>query len=479
MDRQPSMIKNFVPSLMERGKIKIGEKGKTVTSSKGSEFQPPKKLDYFKITTMLRGADGNFVQDNHFHSLYGNTPKSLPVVLLYDDLALNFQSRYSCFKGRQQWCTGDGESATRLDPSGKSSTSILCPCERINPGYQGPEKCKANGCLSVIIDGAETVGGVWKLRTTSYNSVVGILSSLTLIKATTGGQLAGIPLELTVAPKTVVSPSDNRVQTIYVVGLEYKGSFKALRQIGYNIAMDRQKHQIKMENIEIEAKKLLGYDPDFMGDSDDVVDEFYSEQAVLGAVDQKKTSPPEGTDIYAPTEADAVVAQPDVAPLPPEPPPGPGSRSTTPGATFWDAVESLRGNYCPTIEKYLRKVTGFRESEPEIYALIKEKWGKHSKGKTWPIIEEEPGDNSFEPPFEGLGEDPRNDPKGFDYLQEMTALKKEIITIDGNEEEYRQALSVYGAKKSPDVPESDRADIVKDLKKYIDGRKVDGQPEED
>lgn len=211
--------------------------------------------------------------------------------------------------------------------------------------------------------------------------------------------------------------------------------------------------------------------------AEDLYDIVDMQQTKEGTFEQgiKASPPPEGTDIYAPTE-DAVVAQPEATP-PPEPPASP---VPTPGETFWNAVKSARGNYEPTIIKYLRKVTMFRETEPDIYGMLKEKWTKQIS-KPWPIIENvtKEDDNPFEPPFEDLGEDPRTDPKGFDYLQEMTALKKEIIAIDGDEGEYRQALSVYGAKKSPDVPESDRADIVKDLKKYIDGRKVDGQPEED
>jgi hypothetical protein len=248
-------------------------------SSKGNEFQPPQKLDHFIITTMQRGEDGNFVKDAEIHGAIGDKPKAIPVRLLYDDIELNFQCRYTCYKGKQRWCVGDGERAARMNGGGKAAITP-CPCERQAPDYTGPEKCKINGCLSVIIDGAATVGGVWRFRTTSYNSTVGILSSLAMIKSVTGGPLAGIPLMMTLTPKTVANPVDGKSQTVFVVGVEYRGGVDELRQVGYDLAMKRQTHQIRMDDIEKQARKLLAHE-DPVND-EDVVDEFYPEQAQAG-----------------------------------------------------------------------------------------------------------------------------------------------------------------------------------------------------
>lgn len=275
MNAYPNMIKNLSPSLGERGKIKVGRKGQVMKSSKGNEFQPPQKLDHFLITTMQRGTDGNFAIDSEIHGQLGPKPKEIPVRLLYDDIDLNFQCRYTCYKGRQRWCVGDGERATRIMAPGKTQI-VPCPCERQAPDYSGPDKCKINGCLSVIIDGAATVGGVWRFRTTSYNSTMGILSSLSLIKSVTGGPLAGIPLMMTLTPKTVANPVDGKSQTVFVVGLEYRGGVDELRQIGFDVAMKRQTHQIRMEDIEKQARKLLAYE-DPVND-EDTVDEFYPDQ---------------------------------------------------------------------------------------------------------------------------------------------------------------------------------------------------------
>src|SRR5215472_5520100 len=102
-------IRNLIPRLPERGKIKIGMKGDMITSSRGNDFQPPMKLDHFLVTTLERGQDGNFLIDEEFHRRFGPEPKEIPIRLLYDDVNLNFLTRYACFLGRTLWCSGDGD----------------------------------------------------------------------------------------------------------------------------------------------------------------------------------------------------------------------------------------------------------------------------------------------------------------------------------------------------------------------------------
>ena len=273
------MIKNLNPALAERGKIKIGLKGELRKSGKGNDYQLPKKLDHFRIVGMEKGADNNFIVDREIHKIYGPTPKEIAVRLLYDDIESNMPTRFACYKGRQQWCSGDGETATRVQDGGGGKTSVTCPCERQSPDYSNDTgKCKMNGALSVIIDGVEVVGGVWKFRTTSYNSIMGILAGMALVKKITGGPLAGILLTLRIAPKTVVSPVDNKVQTVHVVSIEYAGSHESLQELGYQKALQQETHNQRMGNIEQEVKRITATVTDIV--DEDVVDEFYPEQAM-------------------------------------------------------------------------------------------------------------------------------------------------------------------------------------------------------
>lgn len=276
-------IKNLAPGLVERGKIKIGAKGAVrQKQGGGGTYQMPTKLDHFLITTMERGQDNNFLRDEQLHGLLGDKPREIPVVLIYDDIDLNFQTRYAAYAGRTLWCSGDGEVARRAQKNGDAVeyTEVQCPCHRQDPTYTGRDKCKINGTLSVMIRGAEAIGGVWKFRTTSYNSVVGIMSSLALIKRITGGPLAGIPLMMTLTPKAVTDPVGGGQQTVYVVGIEYRGGMESLQDQGHNLLLNRTTHSLRIDHIEDEARQLITYAPQRFAapdDIDDEVEEFYPE----------------------------------------------------------------------------------------------------------------------------------------------------------------------------------------------------------
>jgi hypothetical protein len=309
-EQRTMMIKNLCPGLAEIGKIKIGRKGAVRKSQSGTDWQPPEKLDHFIITTMERGADGNFIQDDELMKRFGNNLKSIPIILIYDSMELNFPTRYICYYGKTVFCSGDGEVATRLQEDRKTYSPRQCPCGRQDPKYAGDNskvgpdhvggdngkgKCKVNGILSAIIQGADVVGGVWKFRTTSYNTVIGVMSSLALISRVTGGRLAGIPLNMTVSPKTTQDPIKGGQVTIQVVGLQYAGSMQALRDTGYEIAMLEAKHGISMQMIEQDARKMITLQPTGgLGDDtvEDVIEEFYPEEAVSVMTGKADTAPP-------------------------------------------------------------------------------------------------------------------------------------------------------------------------------------------
>lgn len=281
------MIQNLLPGLPERGKIKIGVKGREVTSKRGNAFQPPQKLDHFVVTTLERGPDGNFVRDEAIHAKLGDKPTRIPILLLYNDIELNFQSRYACFQGRKVWCSGDGDKAHRLNRDGKGTGLVDCTCERIEWDYPGQDKCKFNGTLSMMIQGAGGLGGVWKFRTTSVNSVRNLTGSMQLIKAASGGLLAGLPLDLVLTPKAAILP-DGKQSTVYVVSVEFAGTVDELRAISHERALADAHHAGRMVSVEAEARRLLAGPQAGTGvfqeeDGDDVVHEFYPEQAAKPA----------------------------------------------------------------------------------------------------------------------------------------------------------------------------------------------------
>lgn len=310
------MIKNLQPRLAERGKIKIGCKGEMRTSARGNQFQPPQKLDHFVITTATRGPDGNYVRDEVIHAMLGEKPTSIPVRVLFDDPELVMMSRYAAYRGKTMVCSGDGETAQETGQNGVK-TARACPCPRLEQTYKGDDRCKINGALSVIIDGVEGVGGVYTFRTTSWNSVTALISSMQFIRALTGGALAGIQLMLTLRPKTVADPNTGASQTVYVVNLEYPGSVAQLRSEGLAVLQDNASHTQQIKMIEAQARATLALPaPDNVplagDDADDVVDEFYP-QAIAAPPPPR----PQRSD-YAPTTIDAEEL-PDFDPAGPSP----------------------------------------------------------------------------------------------------------------------------------------------------------------
>jgi hypothetical protein len=276
-------IKNLVPRLAERGKIKIGEKGEVKTSQQGKQFAQPKKLDHFMLTTMQRDAAGRMLPDLELMrklAPQGGKLKEIPVMLLFNDPDINFQTRYACYIGNRLWCCGDGEGAQRLEQDGKYQP-VPCPCLRLEANYTGKDKCKPNGTLQVLLQGVDRIGGVWKFRTTSWNSVNSIMSSLKLIQAITGGVLAGIPLKLVLSPKTVTVPGTGQNMVVFIVSLEFPGTEQELAKIGYDIAKRRAEHKAKMDQIEAEARKALEHLEETPEEMREVQEEFYPEGVTI------------------------------------------------------------------------------------------------------------------------------------------------------------------------------------------------------
>jgi hypothetical protein len=275
------IVKNLIPGLTERGKIKIGRKGAARQSQGGGTYQLPEKLDHFVVTGLTRDGTGNFIRDEGVHRVIGEKPTRIPIQLMFDALELNFQCRYACYYGKTLFCSGDGEAAWQLEAKDKPNRiQVPCTCYRQEPtfvgdGKAGNGKCKINGTLSVIIQGADSVGGVYKFRTTGYNSTVGILSSLTLLKSLTGGYLAGLPLVMTVQPKVCTNPVDGSSQTVYVVGVEYAGSMADLQKTTLAIAQGNAEFRARLVRVEDEARKLISADAALIDEAGDITEEYY------------------------------------------------------------------------------------------------------------------------------------------------------------------------------------------------------------
>lgn len=272
--------------LQEIGAIKIGGKGEKKTSQQGKEFRLPQKYDHFIVTTKQRNAAGDFLVDMEIHKKIGNEPREIKIRLLYDDINLDFDTNYVYYHGKTCLCRGDGQFAIRRLKDGKM-TEIACDrekCEFALPdaGNNGSRRCKAFGRLQCIMDETNIIGGVHIFRTTSWNTIVNIISSLKFIQSVTGGMLAGIPLKLTIQPKTVTPENTNITTTIYVVNIIFAGTPQMLLETTIDIAKRRMVAGVELRQIQEQAKKgegflLKDHFKETEEEIQDISDEFYPE----------------------------------------------------------------------------------------------------------------------------------------------------------------------------------------------------------
>ncbi|MFH1157073.1 MAG: hypothetical protein V1793_25025 [Pseudomonadota bacterium] len=298
------MIKNLDLRLNEAGKIKIGVKGKATTSINGTGFRLPQKLDHFILTTTERDANGDFILDmalmdalkqNPLHVNKNGDLIRIPIRFLYDDPELNFPTRYVSYISGQMDCYGDGEKSFKRKFDYSPEKATPCPCPRIQPGYDGKkDRCKATGTLTCIVD-EETVGffgTAHKFRTTSINTVAGMLGGIYRMLTVTKGRLAGIPLYLYLTPKTTTTP-DGHNTTVYIVSVCYRGTMQDLRGEVIRMLTEEKQYLIGMDEIEKTAKSnmKMGIEPG-SDEEKEFVEEFFPD-AVVVDVNRPVTMKPE------------------------------------------------------------------------------------------------------------------------------------------------------------------------------------------
>jgi len=292
-------IKNLQAALIETGKIKIGIKGATITSAKGTEFRPPKKLDHFVLTTNERDAEGDFVPDvalmgrlkanGGVKDASGNLV-GLPIRLLYSDPDLNFPTRYACFAGARCVCSGDGVEATTRDGQKRK-----CPCPKLDGDSDSGARCKPTGVLSCVIDGSDLLGGCHKFRTTSINTIKSILSSMHFIRQAAGGRLSFLPLRLIVQPRSTTTPA-GAPTTVYIVSVVFPGGIAGLQEIALRDARENAQFLLSMRSLEDEARGTVEAKPEGEDEERDVAEEFYPESVSVSVVREQETTLPGSED---------------------------------------------------------------------------------------------------------------------------------------------------------------------------------------
>lgn len=336
------MIKRGLRSkLAEVGKIKIGGKGETRKKSGGNgTYQLPVRYEHFVVTTTAKGPDGNFIQDAEIMNKIGPKPMEIGIRFLFDDIDMNFFTSFAWYQGAKCMCRGDGEKAEMIAvKKGKPSVfkviegpktfevgdtmKIECntdTCPMAQPDAKGATKCKPSGILTCMLEVSPQIGGFYKFRTHSWNTIGQMLGSLELIKRLTGGILAGLPMKLQFIKKA--TEEHGNVNTVNVIfdGIDQM----QMRQLALTESQTRASHMISMERVQEDAKAS-----GILKDTDDPADveaEFYTEapddvppptideraDSVLGEVEpvpEGEQSEPEKVVIGTPAQAAALGAE--------------------------------------------------------------------------------------------------------------------------------------------------------------------------
>ncbi|GAH25205.1 unnamed protein product [marine sediment metagenome] len=244
-------ITNITPRLAEIGKIKIGRKGETKTKT---GFLLPEKWDHFEIATLVKDDEGRLEIDNEMTAKIGKNCKALDVELCYDSPVMNMPNFYALLSEGKIMCRGNGVVATKTKED-ESKEEVVCKPRECS-AYKN-KKCKLHGRLSVILSASNRLGGVYVFRTSGFNSIRNIMSSMGFFRGITGGVLGGIPLRLTLLPMTVKPQGVTRNVKIYAVNLEYTGSPAELKNAAMKEIQRRMTLGVDMVQTEKEDKDLL------------------------------------------------------------------------------------------------------------------------------------------------------------------------------------------------------------------------------
>ncbi|MDD4873356.1 MAG: hypothetical protein PHE15_00035 [Dehalococcoidales bacterium] len=203
------------------GKIRTGVK----VANKSGNGEHPESVDYFVLPDELK-------------EVFGDKPKSLPIMFPVEDetkFANQFYKCYSSFRGLV--CKGDGETCYRLidaktgDFAHRDTVETIrreMPCSGRDCTMYQQKKCKEVMNLQFLLPSVPGLG-VWQLDTSSYHSIVAVNSAIELIRNICG-RISMIPLRLTIEPKEV-SP-DGKKKTVNILQIRTDITLAEIQKLG-------------------------------------------------------------------------------------------------------------------------------------------------------------------------------------------------------------------------------------------------------
>lgn len=188
------------------GSIRLGIKKKS--GKTGNEY--PSETDYF-------------VCPDEIKAVYDDKPKALDVMLPINEIDAVFPQAYKFYgSSRGLKCQGNGEVAYRVNEDTREMEEVECPCELLESG-----KCKQSATLMVMLPKV-SVGGIYQIRTSSFNSIVDINSGIDYVSALLG-RFAMVPL--TLRRVKTETHHDEKKQHHYTLQITFDGDIDTLNQL--------------------------------------------------------------------------------------------------------------------------------------------------------------------------------------------------------------------------------------------------------
>jgi hypothetical protein len=279
-----STIKGFPITPRIIGRIAAGH---TVKSAEGKNR--PVKDDHFTITTLNQDKADGIWETHPIQEKLGKAKAkltSIPVRIAYNDPDLNLSNRYTLFDnltGRVT-CSGDGKQARRMvKDQGVQDIDCPTPCMCPHGKY-----CKCFSRAYFRLEDQDDELGVFVLRTTSYNGLNSLYSTLSQLFGLTGGKMAGMPMRLVLSSKTTKLSFGEKVYFAELATREGQTLLEAIAD-GREFQQKLTDAGLSLDGLE-EALRQGLQNSEFLNGLEDP-DEFswVSDEALASAVDESLT----------------------------------------------------------------------------------------------------------------------------------------------------------------------------------------------
>lgn len=229
----------------------------------------------------------HFVCPDEVRMIFGDEPTELRIMFPINEIDAIFPQSlkwYGSSKGLK--CHGDMKMAFRFSEEKQDWFERACPCELLDQG-----KCKQTGVLMFMIPEV-SVGGIYQIRTSSYNSIVDLNSGIDYVTALLG-RFAMVPLVL--RRDKIETHHDGKKQYHYTMKIIFDVDIATLNKL-------REDNQRVLTHPQYQLPAPAEDNPEF--DPPDVIDEEDENQGPPPMTPEEVAGIVEGEIVHSASDLD-------------------------------------------------------------------------------------------------------------------------------------------------------------------------------